>query len=115
MDHGLDEDTVSLLVKRVYDMGGIMPRVKVVLNDNEINIKSFSDYVDFYFDKDTSPTKIFDREVNSERWEVIVSVSEGEFRQVSFVNSVCTSKGGTHVNYLVDQIVDQIQEKIKKK
>jgi hypothetical protein len=33
MDNGLDEDTVSLLVKRVYDMAGIMPRVKVLLNE----------------------------------------------------------------------------------
>lgn len=24
--------------------------------------------------------------------------------QVSFVNSICTIKGGTHVNYIVDQI-----------
>lgn len=24
--------------------------------------------------------------------------------QVSFANSICTSKGGTHVNYVVDQI-----------
>jgi DNA gyrase/topoisomerase IV subunit B len=24
--------------------------------------------------------------------------------QVSFANSICTNKGGTHVNYVVDQI-----------
>ena len=31
------------------------------------------------------------------------------------MNSICTSKGGTHVNYLVDQIVEKIQEKIAKR
>jgi len=40
---------------------------------------------------------------------VVASISEGEFRQVSFVNGICTSKGGTHVNYLIDQIVEKIQ------
>lgn len=29
---GLDDDIFSLLTKRVYDMAGLMPRVKVVLN-----------------------------------------------------------------------------------
>lgn len=30
--------------------------------------------------------------------------TDGQFQQVSFVNSICTSKGGTHVDYLVNQI-----------
>jgi DNA topoisomerase-2 len=115
MTNGLDDDIFALMSKRVYDMAGIMPKVNVTLNDKEIDIKSFTEYVDMYFEKDSSPQKIFDKEINTERWEVIVSVTDGEFKQVSFVNSVCTSKGGTHVNYLVDQIVDKIQEKIKKK
>ena len=34
---------------------------------------------------------------------------------MSFVNSICTSKGGTHVNYITDQIVNKIQEKLEKK
>jgi DNA topoisomerase-2 len=32
MDSGLDDEIVSLLTKRVYDMAGIMPRIKVSLN-----------------------------------------------------------------------------------
>ena len=32
----LDDDIFSLLTKRVYDMAGLMPKVKVVLNGNEI-------------------------------------------------------------------------------
>ena len=37
-------------------------------------------------------------------WEICVSATDGQFQQVSFVNSICTSKGGTHVDYLVNQI-----------
>lgn len=48
-------------------------------------------------------------------WEVIFSRSDGEARQVSFVNSICTSKGGTHTNYVLDQIVPKISEKLKNK
>ena len=40
------------------------------------------------------------------RWEVAFALSEGKFRQVSFVNGICTSNGGTHVNVITDQIVD---------
>jgi DNA topoisomerase-2 len=31
------------------------------------------------------------------------------------VNSICTSKGGTHVNYLVDQIVQKLIAAVSKK
>jgi DNA topoisomerase-2 len=31
------------------------------------------------------------------------------------VNSICTIKGGSHVNYLADQIVERIMEVLKKK
>jgi DNA topoisomerase-2 len=31
------------------------------------------------------------------------------------VNGICTSKGGTHVNMITDQIVEKIQEKLLKK
>lgn len=33
MQNGLDEDIFSLMSKRVYDMAGILPKVKVSLND----------------------------------------------------------------------------------
>ena len=42
-------------------------------------------------------------------------MSDGQFQQVSFVNGICTVKGGTHVNYVCDQIVDAIQEHLTKK
>ena len=117
----LDNDIISLLKKRVYDVAGTSPsRIKVFLNDKRININNFKDYVDLYI-----KNRFFDEEakieypkieVNStERWEVIFSMTDGTFQQVSFVNGICTSKGGTHVNYIIDQIIERIAETIKKK
>lgn len=54
-------------------------------------------------------------EVLNNRWEVIVTVSENQFMQASFVNGICTSRGGTHVSAVVDQLTDRISEQIKKK
>jgi len=34
---------------------------------------------------------------------------------VSFVNSICTSKGGHHVGYIVDQITAKLAKHIAKK
>lgn len=34
---------------------------------------------------------------------------------MSFVNSICTSKGGTHVNYIMDQLCKGVIEKFQKK
>lgn len=38
------------------------------------------------------------------RWEVAVTRSAGSFDSVSFVNNVWTSKGGTHVDLVTDQV-----------
>lgn len=49
------------------------------------------------------------------RWEVGVSSSDGQFQQISYVNSISTVRGGNHVNYIADQIVSKLSEAIKKK
>lgn len=45
----LDDDIVSLMTKRVYDMAGVTPAtVKVKLNDKIIDVKNFEKYTDLY-------------------------------------------------------------------
>jgi DNA topoisomerase II len=51
----------------------------------------------------------------SDMWEVVVATSPEGFRQVSFVNGIHTSKGGTHVRHVVKQITDSMCEAIEKK
>lgn len=43
----------------------------------------------------------------------MISHSDGQFNQVSFVNSICTTNGGSHVNYVADQISTKIGEWIQ--
>ena len=48
-------------------------------------------------------------------WEIGFAVSDGSFQQVSFVNSIATTSGGSHVNYIADQICEKLMEVVKKK
>ena len=49
------------------------------------------------------------------RWEVAVAVSDNGFQQMSFVNSIATTKGGRHVDYISKMIEGNIAEVLKKK
>lgn len=47
--NNLDDDIVSLMTKRVYDLAGVTPsNVKVKLNGKNIDVKNFNSYVDLY-------------------------------------------------------------------
>ncbi|WOH04380.1 hypothetical protein DCAR_0623789 [Daucus carota subsp. sativus] len=115
----LEDDVVALMKKRVVDIAGCLGRsVKVELNGERVPIKSFTDYIDLYLksaNKDKEdPLPRFVERVNS-RWEICVSRSEGQFQQVSFVNGIATIKGGTHVDYVTNQLTSHIIASISKK
>lgn len=121
----IDEDTVALLKKRVYDMAGTVKNIKVYLNDERLKIKNFKQYVDMYLDSaaaettetsgaaQSKQTMIFEQV--SDRWEVALAVSDGSFQQISFANSIATTKGGTHVTLITDQIAKNLITAIGKK
>lgn len=84
-----------------------------------MKIKNFKDYVDLYLrdssiEETSAPAKV-SYETCSERWEIALALSDRGFQQVSFVNSIATTKGGRHVDHVVDLIVRQFTETLKKK
>ena len=115
---GLTSDMLSLLKKRIYDIGAVtdhsIKKIKVIYNKNQINIRNFQQYIDLYIGgKDTSK-RIY--ESKDERWEYAVSISPThEFTHVSFVNGICTFKGGKHVDYITSQIVRKLCDFIEKR
>lgn len=113
----LDDDTVALLARRAYDIAASTPGVKVYLNDKRLPVNKFEDYCKLYLnnnDADDQPIKLL-YEKPHEKWEIALACSDIGFQQVSFVNSIATTKGGRHVDYIVDQLVKQISETVNKK
>ena len=109
-----DEDTINLFKRRVYDVAGSVnsfsnSSLKVYLNDERIPIKNFKQYVNLFSDTPNLYCKV------NNCWEIIVCPSDNQFRQTSFVNAICTTKGGRHVNVIVDQICKALMEFISKK
>uniref|UniRef100_A0A673BE93 DNA topoisomerase 2 n=1 Tax=Sphaeramia orbicularis TaxID=375764 RepID=A0A673BE93_9TELE len=114
----LDKDIVALLTRRAYDVAGSCKGVKVSLNGKKLPVNSFRSYVDLYVKDKVDETGVALKVVNetvNERWEVCLTMSEKGFQQISFVNSIATTKGGRHIDYVVDQIVAKLIEVVKKK
>jgi DNA topoisomerase-2 len=112
----LDDDIAGLMMKRAYDIAGSSnKRVKVNLNGKQLKITNFEDYVKLYLPKngEGDDTLIYER--CNDRWEIAFSLSDNQFSQVSFVNSINTIKGGTHVAHVTDQLVDAILKVVKSK
>mmetsp|Transcript_77694 Transcript_77694/g.137624 ORF Transcript_77694/g.137624 Transcript_77694/m.137624 type:complete len:1519 (+) Transcript_77694:118-4674(+) len=112
----LDDDIASLMMKRVYDVAGSSdPRCRVVLNGKTLPISCFQDYVNLYLNTGSESSLPLIHEQVNKRWEIAISVADGTFQQVSFVNSINTVKGGSHVAHVTDQLVDVIQKTVKSK
>jgi DNA topoisomerase-2 len=114
----LDDDIIALMSRRAYDVAASTRGVKVMLNGKRIPVKNFKDYIDLYIkgkEDDTGGQIKIVHENANDRWEVAVTISDHGFQQMSFVNSIATTKGGRHVDYVVDMIVKQLIEVLKKK
>ena len=124
----------KLFEKRVLDLAGTCGIPNVWLNGAKVPVKNFKSYVELYFpdkgsQKTSSPSDSDFEDENKKpdgahmlihekmsRWEMVCGQSEsGQFQQVSFVNSICTSKGGQHVNHVVDPLVQAILDKVRTK
>ncbi|KAL2196853.1 DNA topoisomerase [Corynascus similis CBS 632.67] len=128
MENGIDDDLEGLLYRRVYDMAGTVSGVKVWLNGEQLKI-NFKTYCELYakaianergdaaVDGQKPAAKVeFDQQRHNGRlWQIGFTVSDGSFQQVSFVNNIATTSGGTHVNYIADQICEALGKELSRK
>jgi len=107
------EDSVHAIVRRVYDVAGTNPKLKVFLNGQRIGpFKSFGDYVLHCYGGGDASDLVFEEQKD---WRVGVSVSDDGFQHISFVNCTETKIGGSHVNHVAYGIANKLRDVILKK
>jgi DNA topoisomerase-2 len=115
MQDGLDEHTYLLFKTRVYDGSAITNKGVVIYFDSDkIPVKDFETYVNLYIGSKSETPRVYEK-IN-DRWEVAITLNPyDKFTQVSFVNGISTSDGGTHVDYILNQIIYKLKEQLEKK
>ena len=106
----IDEGNFDMLKARTYEVAATNPHLKVYFNGERIYTHSFKDYVEMF--KQGDEEVVYDE---NEFFSVGVLGSETGFQHTSFVSGTHTRTGGSHIHYVVNQIVDNIREFIKKK
>jgi len=110
----MDDHIYKIFEKRVYDANiCTTPGCKVKFRGSALPKTSFDAYAKMHTKSDEI------RMFTSDRWSVCVVPADDGFEQVSFVNGICTTKGGSHVDHvasvLAAGIIDEMAKKIKLK
>jgi len=109
--------TVQAIHRRVLDTAGLLAwkNITVTWNGERIKVDSFFDYAKMYLHKEKA-RNAGHLDLGS-GWELVLTdtPTPGNFSQVSFVNSMHTSRGGTHVDAVCGQIVDHISDVVNKR
>jgi len=110
---GLTPEMTALFAKRVHDIAAVTDRsIRVKYNGAVVPVKDFKQYIGLYIRPEVK--RVY--EAPNERWEYAVCLTNtDEFAHVSFVNGICTSKGGKHVEYVMGQLLRKLAVYIKTK
>ena len=106
----MDANIYKIFEKRVWDANiCTTPNCKVKFQGEVLPKTSFEAYAKMHEGvKDVCS-------VTTDRWSVCIGPSENGLEQVSFVNGISTTKGGTHVDHVASLLASGIIEEMAKK
>lgn len=107
LDDIMSQDNYAMMVTRVYEIAACAPTIDFYLNGKKVDVKGFGDFVEKFGDEYVY--------AENEHWRIGIHPSNDGFKHVSFCNATHTWQGGTHVDYIANQLVDGVREYVKKK
>jgi len=100
----------KIFQKRVWDANiCTTPNCKVKFNGDVLPKQNLDTYAKMHEGVENVTS------VNGDRWSVCIGPSENGLEQVSFVNGICTTKGGTHVDHVASLVAAGVIEEMAKK
>jgi DNA topoisomerase-2 len=107
---GFTPDMLSIFRRRATDIAMTVGKdVKVHWNKTIIKCRDLGVYATEYVD---TPVVHY----TTDRWSIAIADTPTDgFLQVSFVNGIWTLRGGTHVDYIVNQVVSHIVDYLESK
>jgi DNA topoisomerase-2 len=106
----MDDTIYNIFQKRVWDANICTTQnCKVKFNGDVLPKQNFEAYAKMHEGVQEVAS------VTGDRWSVCIGPSENGLEQVSFVNGICTMKGGTHVDHVANHIANGIIEDMAKK
>ena len=106
----MDDTIYNIFQKRVWDANICTTQnCKVKFNGDVLPKQNFEAYAKMHEGVQEVAS------VSGDRWSVCIGPSENGLEQVSFVNGICTMKGGTHVDHVANHIANGIIEDMAKK
>jgi DNA topoisomerase-2 len=106
----MDNAIYKIFQKRVWDANiCTTPNCKVKFNGDVLPKQNLDTYAKMHEGVENVTS------VNGDRWSVCIGPSENGLEQVSFVNGICTTKGGTHVDHVASLVAAGVIEEMAKK
>jgi DNA topoisomerase-2 len=106
----MDDSIYQIFQKRVWDANiCTTPNCKVKFNGDVLPKTSFEAYAKMHEGVENVCSVV------SDRWSVCIGPAENGMEQVSFVNGICTTKGGNHVDHVASLVASGIIEDMAKK
>lgn len=104
----IDEVHMNVIKQRLLNLSLSFPEITFKFNNKKVNINSFKKYVSLF----NETSEII--ETDNYRFAILPNEND-DFRQFSYVNGLKIPDGGTHIDYIVNNVVSGLREKLVKK
>jgi len=104
----INETHFNVIKQRLINLSMSFPKIAFKFNGKKINSGTFKKYISLFDDN----YEIYETE---DYKFAILPNADDDFRQFSYVNGLKIPDGGTHVDYIMQNVVSRLREKLMRK